>query len=394
MVETAKEAQDLTHDVAEKRKQRLENNFPQLNRDNFSSEEMYREALLTQYRQLRQQEYQYICLSEGTAAFDVAVQHNGNMNYTIFGKQLINSDSLAYQKIARGDIVNNPSRYRGKFCCAASACAIEAAICERMNVENLVKCNINNLSARSLAPFDENLKISGKGKNELWQLIEEGKVGPGDQISRDSTGNSNSGRHSEVIVAVNYDEDGNLKNYVIQGNNKSKLQVIDANTPYPPDVALRGKIGRQVIRNGKKVMKLGSFTVGCMNTWMGEQLDREAENIRTLPIAELESKVALQKDSTVTEIEDLEKTEQHLFGLRTGSDSLRKIIDNYAATYIRNSGIPEATSLAMEIDAQNAKGEEQRQTDLLRQQTADHEEKPSKTLINPELLIHKTNQYQ
>lgn len=367
MVNTAREAQDLTDDVAEKRKQRLADDFPQLNRSDFASEELYRDALIAQYRQLRQQEYQYICLAEGTAAFKVAVQHNGNMNYAIFDKnKMAKCDSTAYKMISEGDIVNNPQKYRGKFCCAISACAVEAAICERMQIENLVKCDINNLSAKSLAPFSEDLKISGKGKNDLWRLIEEGQIGPGDQISRDSTGNSNTGKHAEVIVAVNYDEDGKLKNYVIQGNNKSKLQVIDASTPYPPDVALKGRNGKPIIRNGKKVMTQGSFTVGRMNTLVSERLDREAENMRALPTAELESSVALQRESTNTEIEDLKRVEHDLFGLRTSSESLRKIIDNYAASYIRNSGVPEATSLAMEVDAQNANDFAQREEAYLR----------------------------
>ncbi len=356
----ANDAKDLTDDVATRRKQELDENFPPLKREDFASTEEYRNALLSQYRQLRQQQYESICLSEGTTAFDAAVRCNGNMNRDIFNKKKgMVSDSLAYRKIAQGDIVGNASRYSGSYCCAVSACAVEAAICERMGVESLVKCDADNLSAANLAPFPNDLKISGKGKKTLWNLIEQGKVGPGDQISRDSN-SSNSGKHAEVIVAVNYDENGKLKNYVIQANNRTKLQVIDANTQYPPMVT-------RTVKN-KKVKTEGRFTVGRMYTWMGDQLNHEIDELSAATkdltpqqISELENKVAQQRAKATTEIDNLQKAENHLFGLRTGSTSLRKMIDNYADSYIKNANVPSATPAVMRTDAENAGEESSRQ---------------------------------
>lgn len=393
VVDAAKEAQDLTDDVAQIRKQHLAEDFPQLNSADFTSEADYRAALLNQYRQLRQKEYEYICLSEGTMAFDVAVRCGGKMNDKIWdgGRykrvESIIADSLACTTAPKivPEYCQNYSK-RGTFCCAVSACALEAAVCDRMGITGLIKKDARNASAAELAPFSAELKVSGQGKNEMWKLVEEGQIGPGDQISRDSTGNSNSGKHAEVIVAVNYDDNNKLKYYVVQGNNRAKLQVIDSGTAYPPSVTRK-------IR-GKKVTKPGNFTVGCMNKWMGEQLDLEAENMRLLPTAELENQVALQKDSVVTEIEDLQQAEQHLFGLRTGSDSLRKMIDNYAASYIRNSGVPKATSLAMEIDAQNAREKEQRDEARLRSNPEiTHNENTDNTAEMNLIQAIRNNQY-
>jgi len=346
----ANEAADLTDDVAAGRRQKLADNYPKLERSDFASEEEYRNALLAQYRQLRQEEYENICLSEGTGAFNEAVRYGGNMNQNIYNKQKgMASDSLAYRKIAEGDIVRNPAKYRGSFCCAISACAVEAAICERMGVDGLVKCDSDNMGAANLAPFSEELKVDGRGSKDLWKLIEEGKVGPGDQISRDSS-RSNSGRHSEVIVAVNYDENGKLKNYVIQANNRTKLQVIDANTPYPPAITKKVK--------GRSVTREGSFTVGRMNTWMTGQLKQEAENMRSLSTAELEARIAEQKVKVNTEITNLEKVEHQLFNLHTAGASLNRMITNYADIYIKNSHVPSAI---MRNDGQNAAEEAARQ---------------------------------
>ena len=350
----ATEARDLTDDVAAQRGQKMADNYPKLERSDFANEEEYRNALLAQYRQLRQEEYENICLSEGTGAFNEAVRYGGNMNQNIYNKQKgMASDSLAYRKIAEGEIVRNPAKYRGSFCCAISACAVEAAICERMGVEGLVKCDSNNMGAANLAPFSEELKVDGRGPKALWKLIEEGKVGPGDQISRDSS-RSNSGRHSEVIVAVNYDENGKLKNYVIQANNRTKLQVIDANTQYPPSITKKVK--------GKQVTREGSFTVGRMNKWMSDQLQQETENMRSLSTAELEARIAGQKDKVDTEITNLEKVERQLFSLRTVSPSLNRMIDHYADAYIKSSHVPSAI---MRNDAQNAAEEAARQEDRL-----------------------------
>ena len=391
-MDKAKEARDLTDDVAARRKQELADNFPPLKREDFASPEEYRDALLAQYRQLRQQEYEDICLSEAVIGFDACVR-NGNSNVDIWKCRGELADSSACQKVKEilpkgcqnygehrttiRDKNGNIKVKHGEYCCAAYACGYEAAVCEKMGIEGLIKVDVANTGAANLAPFSKDQKISGKNKNDLWKLIEEGKIGPGDQISHYSTGNTSSGKHAELIVAVNYDENGKLKSYVVHGNNASKLQVIDANTQFPPIVTKKV--------NGKTV-KLQSFTVGRMNTWMGEQLDREAEGlyydtkglspeeIKKLE-KELEDKVAAQRAKVGAEIDGLEQAERHLFGLRAVivGNSAKKKIDNYADNYIKNADVPSATPAVMHTDAQNATDESARREEQLRNEGASKE---------------------
>ena len=353
------DAKDLTDDVAQKRHQDLDGKFPQLDQAQFASEDEYRQALINQYSQMRQEQYKNTCLSAGINAYDTALQCGGNMNTVLWdcGKfknydTIINDSIYSYAPNVLPPSTQNFSRHKaqkdngtfkyGEYCCAASACTVEAGICDKMELSGLIKQDARNTGAANLAPFDKDHKLSGLGGKALWRQIEEGKVGPGDQISRESTGNSVSGRHAEVIVAVNRDENGKLLSYVVQGNNSANLHVINTPSSYPVKTVKD--------KSGKKRVEPAMYTIGCMNKWVNEQLTQEAQNLQSKTTEELQSTVAEQKEKTHQSITELEKNEQHMFA----TQGTNKKVQQYANWYVRNADIPDATGAVMKADQINA----------------------------------------
>lgn len=173
-----------------------------------------------------------------------------------------------------------------------------------MGTEELIKNDPRNTGAANLASFDNKHRVSGKGSQNLWKQIDEGQVGPGDQISRQSSGNTVSGRHAELIVAVNRDETGKLKSFVVQGNNSANLQVVTSASQYPPMQTVTSKD-----KNGKAVKSKVpcTYTVGCMNKWMEEQFQKEASNMQALTTEQMQEKIVEQKTANSKSMEELKK---------------------------------------------------------------------------------------
>jgi hypothetical protein len=100
-------------------------------------------------------------------------------------------------------------------------------------------------------------------RGNLWNMIQQGKVGPGATIAIRSGNRTESGYHAKTVIAVNYDDKGKLKSYVLQANNANRLEVITGPHMY------------------------NNVLVGDMNRWMTEQLNREAQQKRELSTDEL-----------------------------------------------------------------------------------------------------------
>lgn len=353
-MEKTQKAYDLVDDVTEKRKSELTTPV--------NPGEDYKAALIERYLQLRQQEYKYACLSLATEGFTSAIRCGGNLNIIIWDqgkykkKEDIVSDSLVFQmvpkifdnpewrskvtqkvprKSAGGRVVMQPIKGGGHYSCAAYANALEAAICEKMNFpcDNIIQKTDLNAGAKELPSFKgtQYFISSDNCDKSLWQLIEEGQVGIGDQISVESKGNSSSGFHSEVIVAINYDENGKLKNYVINASNRVKMETITS-----PD------------------FPKGKFMAGCMNKWVNEKIADEINELQNLSVKDVEKRLAEQIQRTSAGIDELAQAEKDLFSLGTLPPSLRNRIDAYADSYIKNSGVPDATAAILGLDAENA----------------------------------------
>ena len=158
-------------------------------------------------------------------------------------------------------------------------------------------------------------------------MIEKGKVGPGATIAIKSDVTS-SGYHAKTLIGVNYDENGKLKSYVLQGNNRNSLEVIS----YP------------------QPKKYNNVYAGDMNRWMNNQLEKEAVNAQVMTTEQLEARVAQEKDTVNKRIDELAKTEESLFK----SHPNNVMVNDYADWYIKNANVPDATRCVMQADRGNA----------------------------------------
>ena len=388
MPNTVTDAKNLVDDVSAKREDDFNTKFPELNRDNYETDEAYRGAMTSQYLDMRREQYNNTCLAAGIEGYDVSLQCNMNVDIWKQVKPEITDSIYGYAPNVlpasckqfgdhRTTVVKNGVQKTkvGEFCCAASANTIEYGICKRMGTEGLIKNDPRNTGAANLASFDSEHKVSGKGSQNLWKQIDEGQVGPGDQISRQSSGNTVSGRHAELIVAVNRDETGKLKSFVVQGNNSANLQVVTSASQYPPMQTVTSKD-----KNGKAVKSKVpcTYTVGCMNKWMEEQFQKEASNMQSLTTEQMQEKIVEQKTANSKSMEELKKNEKCLFE----HHPLDYKVQKYADWYVKNADIPDATTAVMKADQSNAtelsdkKAEETRQAT---QQVATQEQTQQQT---------------
>ncbi len=346
------EAGNLTDDVAARRKREIEDNFPRLNPGDYANDKEFREALLEQYRAMRQQEYQYVCLNEGLKAYDVSVSicsRTGNkkaMNKAtwngcadIMRRYPDMKEAVADSCYARiPQYVTKTLSGRTASCCAVSSKALESKISAEMgfdDADNFVQPYQKYPEAkhyRLANGFMDDPALEGyTARGDLWTLISEGKVGPGATIGIPS--HTDSGYHAKTVIAVNYDENGNLKNYVLQANNSNNLEVVTSRVLYSNVIA------------------------GDMNRWMTKQMNDELDQYRELSTTDLARMVSREREKLGTRVDDLEKTENHLF---TAQGRNNKVIQ-YADSYVKNANVPSATPAVMRIDGENAGEEASRQ---------------------------------
>ena len=358
---TAHEAAQITGNVAEKRKKQITDSFPQLKREQFTSDEAYREALLEQYRTMRQQEYQYVCLNEGIKAYDVTLSICARTrNAKAMNRACWNGCTKVMQQypdlqefIADSCYVRIPTDVTNSLaggnesCCAVASKALESKISAEMGFDgsdNFIKPyhkgDGKSSCHRAANGFMQDPACKGyTAQGNLWNLLQQGKVGPGATIAVRNGNITESGYHAKTIIAVNYDDKGKLKSYVLQANNANRLEVITGPHMY------------------------NNVLVGDMNRWMTEQLNREAQQKRELSTDELAQAIEQERAKLSQRVSDLEKTESRLFNTKGSVPQVTR----YASAYVMNAGIPEATPAIIKIDSQNAQTEAERQTQNIRQ---------------------------
>ncbi len=357
---TIYDATQLTDDVAAKRRKQIAKSFPQLKREQFASEEAYRTALLEQYRTMRQQEYQYICLSEGIKAYDVTLSicaRTGDaraMNRACWNgcKDILQNYPELYDAVTDSCYVRIPTAVTNSLagdkqsCCAVASKALESKISAEMGFDgdaNFVRAyhkgDMQAAYHRAANGFANDPASKGYVvRGNLWKLIEEGKVGPGATVAI-RNGITDSGYHAKTVIAVNYDDKGRIKNYVLQANNASKLEVVTHQGKYT------------------------NVIVGDMNRWMNEKLEYETQQKRELSTEELSKMLEEERAKLNERIDDLERTESHLFNTKgTYPDVAR-----YADAYIMNAGVPEATPAIIRVDTQNAQKKAEAQAQQVQQ---------------------------
>lgn len=358
----SQDARNLTSNVAARRQDDLNANFPTLDRSQYPSEAEYRQALIDQYQQMRQAEYQYVCHTEGIKAYDVSIsicQRTGNSSYmnraTWNGCQNVMqrypdmseaiSDSC-YVRIP--DHVTNTLNGGNYNCCSVSSKALESQISAEMGYDgnqNFVKfyndSRGNSSYHRAANGFVNDPACQGYvASGSLWNMIESGKVGPGATVAIPSR-NTGSGYHAKTVIAVNYDNNGKVKSYVLQGNNSNSLEVVTQKTKY------------------------SNVRAADMNRWMANKLQNEAQNINSMSTEALEAAVSRERSTVSRRINEQQAAEEHLFATHGNVSQ----VNDYADWYLRNSNLPVATRPIMKADKSNAVSMSEQQTTTTRQAT-------------------------
>ncbi len=256
--------------MAGMRRKDVENNYPELKRADFDSDEAFAEALREQYRALRESEYEMEVSRQCLEMFNASSKIR-KINRDIWIKPLkdkeenVNKrDSAVYTACERPPMLDprKPAPYvknGGIACCAKTAVSVVAQVSDNLGytgTDNIMSQTDRLASMASASGVHDavgNKQYKKTGK--LCDLVKSGEIGPGAVVSVPSPGNGGSGYHAMVLAGVRRDKNGNVSGYYLQGNNKTSYTYYDIND----------KSGR----NTSQVICTAT------NQWMNERIDNE-----------------------------------------------------------------------------------------------------------------------
>lgn len=331
---------EQTAEMAQCRWQEVERDFPDIKKEDFTSEEEYRKALLKTYEGLRAKEYEFTVQNECTKVYNLArdakaagVSENAGVWNGYHG--YINAPKISEEeKQRRQEQVQNCAIARapqmGKKClgmsnfqgnsCAITAASLTAEISARMGYDgndNLMISKFrgakpslqNNLvAAQGVARCDsipQKYQITPKPvkqssqktaqKPTLNQMIANGTLGVGDAFSvptgRGAT-NTSTGYHAMTIASVEKDEKGKVVGYTLQTNNSAHFSY--------HSIKETKSFGGQPVYNAVNT-----------SNWMQDKIKQESQNLQNLSTAEIEAKIAATRQNTLITIAELEQTETY-----------------------------------------------------------------------------------
>ncbi|MBP3687707.1 MAG: hypothetical protein J6J35_05010 [Alphaproteobacteria bacterium] len=320
---------------------------PELKQEDFASEAEYREALLKNYQALRQKEYELTVQNECMKVYNLAKDGravginensgvwNGYERYT--QSRRVSSAERQRRKQQVEDCAISRAPKMSAICmyddphtlspannsCAITAAAITAQVSAKMGYDgenNLMQAKYrgktpylqNNLvAAQGVANCDSIpdqykkkiepiTKINAKTKKEiphtptLKELIAEGTIGIGDAfaVKTGARSNTSTGYHALTLAAVEKDENGKITGYTLQANNGCRFSS--------------HKMNELNYFSNKPV-----YNVTNTHAWVGDKIKTETQTLENLPTADLEAKLAAQKQKTLALTENLKKTESY-----------------------------------------------------------------------------------
>ena len=329
----------------------LNQDIPQPQRGNFTSDEEYREALMSTYQALRMQQYEYTVLDEATKLYNLQreAHEEANSNGHVYSYEnlgmwndysdYINARGITDEERARrqaqfDDCAASRGRSMAVACygglrtdynnasCAITASSLAAQISDKMGYQGddniMIARRRSDHNTRnnivSAAGFTQNDSIpqiyrivpeSIKGKNEtLNQMMLSGKlhVGDGFSIKTGEADGNYSGCHAMTVAAIEYEGEGDnrtIKNYTIVAGNPRRLITINAN----------GENNRDAARWANAEMK-NSYS---LYDWMQNNINDEAQALSRLSTEEMEARVAGARSNTLGTIESLQASETYNF---------------------------------------------------------------------------------
>lgn len=339
------------------RKDELETHNRELKAENFANEAEYREALISQYENLRREEYRYTVQNEALKAYnltcdgrnagvkennawDAYAEHPG-----IVAQHTEHADSAQVQQFPKicegmrisGKAMNNHKNIDkktgqvksvGAYSCAITASAMQMQISDKMGYcgrDNIIQpSKTTPLASAELAAtcVDKKYQQQGDGKATLNDMVMQGKVGVGDEISivsaNGATVKTASGKHSMTVAAINRNDNGEVMSYVLQANNVCVYETI-----YPNDKD-KNSHGKRVVYNTVKT-----------HEWADDKITKEAKGLENLSTEKLAQKINEQRSKTEAVIDNLAVNENYATTHRTNNGRGVTYLSTAAGAYMQ-----------------------------------------------------------
>ena len=327
-------------------------------REDYQSDEEYRNALIETYNTLRNTQYNYIVLDEATKVYNIAQvgkSHGQNENSLIWndGYMKFNSDALPVDtfavsrapEIAR-TVYGTKRNISGEYAsCAITAVSLASQCSGEMGYdgnENIIQvsqrpadvnsirvevangslfcCPTNSVSAKDFCATQSIKDHCYKYGNSvtLQELMSSGEIKVGDMVSiktKSDATNTTSGYHAITIADIAYDTNGNVTHYTVHENNPRGLKTYPINS-----------------QNGYANYKVN--TVSHMNDIMNEKISEETNG---KSIEELEQMISSTKEATIARIESLHESETLTYNEGYQNSTRYTDNDNYAKIEAMNA---------------------------------------------------------
>lgn len=322
----------------------------------FQSEEEYRQYLLEEYKVQRTNQYRYNVQNEAMKVYNLTNDgrkqniHENVGVWTGYATSPSLQDQVsdcAVSRIpemttamwgARGPQAASRHVYsnkkRGTYCCAITSSAIQAQISAKMGYdgkENIIQASTKTSLAYAAGQnyattASKEYAHDGKGKT-LNQLIANGSIGIGDQVSlRIKRGTNNtSGCHAVTIVDIQYDKNGKPQTYTLQANNGCQYTTISVKG------SKRDFFGNKKVENYLHT-----------EAYWQDKINQETNELALLDTKELVARIDEEKQKTAQVISDLHETEsyaqQHHYNRRIAGAYMQEyedMRDRYSTNYER-----------------------------------------------------------
>lgn len=289
--------------VFEQRKSHFEGRNPELNREDFASEEEYKSALIEQYKSVRRDEYEALCYDRGVNFYndskDIIIAQK---DFDVMDDFMWQSEARMRQQALKQDISLSPdsTAFHSQFVserltrekdgastghfesCAVTSCALVHDVCDRFGMSESDNPIIFEHRDEKTGILGADGGSYGKcpcpnGSGNFRELLESGKVGVGDRVSfrTGTANNTTTGYHQRTVIAVEKDKDGKVVAYTLHANNPCELSY-------------------HKINEATETVKYSSTS-----RYVDQKIDQEASGLQDMSVEQLKQQLATAKQRTV-----------------------------------------------------------------------------------------------
>ncbi len=305
-----KKAEDMVQANQQLRHRYIDKKFHDLDERMFNTHDEYMQALRKQYAEMRQYEWETVCLQETLDMYNLSSNPKVQPNTDVWlGKiQRVDNRSVCDSNYVSGKshvselglIGSNPS-------CAGTAVWVDDVICESFGYEGkerFYQSYGSCASARYMHSNPATKEYSEEGQS-IEKMLKEGKIGAGTMLSVPA-GFSGSGYHAMTVAEVIKNSKGDVTDIVLQGNNTTSWTKYSVKGL---DQSLRSKYDKHKNLNRP-------FIVTSTHCWTENQIAQETNAISD---ADLERRVAEQKARLRSSVDRLAEIEEKAYQFNRGA---------------------------------------------------------------------------